>query len=328
MTMESHSVIDKQTKRYLIAGCLRATLRNQKTGKEMQLFRDINVAIRPPRLELWTRSPDELLDTHLIPQIKATYPEGSFVFQHDGTPSPQPPTPHKPSWQRSSAGQITSGRKRFGRFSRPNSTRSITTCRAFCKIRSRPPLIPTWSRSRLATWRYGRRWRRSVLSGRARASALASVPSSPTRVTTSSEWLVKGCGLLFPVTVSSCCWIYVSQLHSWIKCWKAPGLSAHPCILSFLNRIKMEYIDLESWTVTWLHEGNMIVDDQLTHNFKRRSRTAPPKAVSYAAVQNVSRSWKWFCSKLPLTRTSRFMETWLVEVIDDSIVAVVYVFVL
>ena len=88
----------------------------------------------------------------------------------------------------------------------------------------------------------------------------------------------------------------------------------------------MKYIDFESWTVTWLHEGNVIVEDQLTRNFKRRSQTAPPKAVSYAAVQNVSRSWKWFCSKLPLTLTSRFMETWLDEVID-SIVAVVYVFV-
>ena len=38
----------------------------------------------------------------------------------------------------------------------------------------------------------------------------------------------------------------------------------------------MKYIDFESWTITWLHEGNVIVEDQLTHNFKRRSRTAPP----------------------------------------------------
>ena len=36
----------------------------------------------------------------------------------------------------------------------------------------------------------------------------------------------------------------------------------------------MKYIDFESWTITWLHEGNVIVEDQLTHNFKRRSRTA------------------------------------------------------
>ena len=41
----------------------------------------------------------------------------------------------------------------------------------------------------------------------------------------------------------------------------------------------MKYIDFESWTITWLHEGNVIVKDQLTHNFKRGSRTAPPKAV-------------------------------------------------
>ena len=41
----------------------------------------------------------------------------------------------------------------------------------------------------------------------------------------------------------------------------------------------MKYIDFESWTITWLHEGNVIVEDQLTHNFKRGSRTAPPKAV-------------------------------------------------
>ena len=49
----------------------------------------------------------------------------------------------------------------------------------------------------------------------------------------------------------------------------------------------MKYIDFEIWTVTWLHEGNVIVEDQLTHNFKRRSRTAPPKAVFYNAVQTV-----------------------------------------
>ena len=52
----------------------------------------------------------------------------------------------------------------------------------------------------------------------------------------------------------------------------------------------MKYIDFESWAVTWLHESNMIVEDQLTHNFKRRSRTAPPRAVFYAAVQNVSKA--------------------------------------
>ena len=57
-----------------------------------------------------------------------------------------------------------------------------------------------------------------------------------------------------------------------------------------VNRNKMKYIDIESWTVTWLHEGNVIVKDQLTHNFKRRSRTAAPKAVFYAAVQNVSKA--------------------------------------
>ena len=47
----------------------------------------------------------------------------------------------------------------------------------------------------------------------------------------------------------------------------------------------MKYIDFESWTITWLHEGNVIVEDQLTHNFKHGSRTAPPKAVFYAAAQ-------------------------------------------
>ena len=41
----------------------------------------------------------------------------------------------------------------------------------------------------------------------------------------------------------------------------------------------MKYIDFESWTMTSLHEGNVIVEDQLTHNFKRGSRTATPKAV-------------------------------------------------
>ena len=41
----------------------------------------------------------------------------------------------------------------------------------------------------------------------------------------------------------------------------------------------MKYIDFESWAITWLHEGNVIVEDQLTHNFKRGSRTAPQTAV-------------------------------------------------
>ena len=52
----------------------------------------------------------------------------------------------------------------------------------------------------------------------------------------------------------------------------------------------MKYIDFESWTITWLHEDNVIVEVQLTHNFKRGSRTTPHKAVFYAAVQNVSKS--------------------------------------
>ena len=88
----------------------------------------------------------------------------------------------------------------------------------------------------------------------------------------------------------------------------------------------MKYIDFESWTVTWLHEGNVIVEDQLTHNFKRRSRTSPPKAVPYAAVQNVSKAGDDSVLSCPWRLTSRFMETWLVEIMD-SIVAVVYVFV-
>ena len=54
----------------------------------------------------------------------------------------------------------------------------------------------------------------------------------------------------------------------------------------------MKYIDFESWAAACLHEGNVIVEDQLMHNFNRRSRTAPPKAVFYAAMQNVSRSWQ------------------------------------
>ena len=98
----------------------------------------------------------------------------------------------------------------------------------------------------------------------------------------------------------------------------------------------MKYIDFESWTITWLHEGNVIVEDQLTHNFKRGSRTAPPKAVFYAAVwaeceqnvrQNVSRNWQWFCSKMPLTLTSRFMETWLVEVKIVSLLWFTFLFI-
>ena len=68
------------------------------------------------------------------------------------------------------------------------------------------------------------------------------------------------------------------------------GVFKHPPSRAKVNRIKMKYIDFESWTITWLHEGNVIVEDQLTHNFKRGNRTAPPKAVFYAAVKNVSRS--------------------------------------
>ena len=88
----------------------------------------------------------------------------------------------------------------------------------------------------------------------------------------------------------------------------------------------MKYIDFESWTVTWLHEGNVIVEDQLTHNFKRRSRTAPPKAVFYAAVQNVTKAgndsvlrcpWHW--------RAGLWRLDWLR--LSIVIVAVVYVFV-
>ena len=80
--------------------------------------------------------------------------------------------------------------------------------------------------------------------------------------------------------------------------------------LLFLKKFKMKYINYESWTVTWLHEGNMIVEDQLTHNFMPkpdsttqgrgaalggavRYRPVSSGIVSYAAVQNVSRSWKW-----------------------------------
>ena len=85
------------------------------------------------------------------------------------------------------------------------------------------------------------------------------------------------------------------------------------------NTLTLKAGPLPGYTkVTWL--------SKMTHNFKRRSRTAPPKAVFYAAMKNMSRSWKWFCSKMPLILTSRFMETWLVGVID-GIVAVVYVFV-
>ena len=61
----------------------------------------------------------------------------------------------------------------------------------------------------------------------------------------------------------------------------------------------MKDIDFESWTITWLHEGNVIVEDQLTHNLKCRSRTAPPKAVFYAAVQNVSKAGNDYVLRCP-----------------------------
>ena len=44
----------------------------------------------------------------------------------------------------------------------------------------------------------------------------------------------------------------------------------------------MKYIDFESWTITWLNEGNVIVEDQLTHS---GSRTAPPKAVFWRSAK-------------------------------------------
>ena len=37
---------------------------------------------------------------------------------------------------------------------------------------------------------------------------------------------------------------------------------------SFLNRIKIKYIDFESQAASWLHECKTIVEDQLTHNIK------------------------------------------------------------
>ena len=38
-------------------------------------------------------------------------------------------------------------------------------------------------------------------------------------------------------------------------------------LFSHSEIIKMKYIGFESWVTTWLHEGNIIVEDQLTHNF-------------------------------------------------------------
>ena len=35
----------------------------------------------------------------------------------------------------------------------------------------------------------------------------------------------------------------------------------------------MKYIDFESWTITWLHEGHVIVEDQLTHSGSRTGVT-------------------------------------------------------
>ena len=88
----------------------------------------------------------------------------------------------------------------------------------------------------------------------------------------------------------------------------------------------MKYIDFESWTITWLHEDNVIVEDQLTHNFKRRSRTVPPKVIFYAEVQNVSKAGNDSVLRCPWHWRAGLWKPDLVEVID-SIVAVVYVFV-
>ena len=49
-----------------------------------------------------------------------------------------------------------------------------------------------------------------------------------------------------------------------------------------LTELKWNILTLKAGLLPWLHEGNVIVEDQLTHNFKRRSRKAPPKAVFYA----------------------------------------------
>ena len=54
----------------------------------------------------------------------------------------------------------------------------------------------------------------------------------------------------------------------------------------------MKYIDFESWTVTWLHEGNVIVEDQLTHNFKAQKpdRTTQGRILRRSA--KCEQSWK------------------------------------
>ena len=41
----------------------------------------------------------------------------------------------------------------------------------------------------------------------------------------------------------------------------------------------MKYIDFESWIITWLHEGNVIVEDQLTHSGSRTEGRTIYKAL-------------------------------------------------
>ena len=46
----------------------------------------------------------------------------------------------------------------------------------------------------------------------------------------------------------------------------------------------MKYIDFESWTITWLHEGNVIVEDQLTHSGSRTARTTQGRILAHCKM--------------------------------------------
>ena len=81
----------------------------------------------------------------------------------------------------------------------------------------------------------------------------------------------------------------------------------------YFIRIKMKYIDFESWTITWLHEGNVIVEDQLTPdlcstqlfldsnqigNFESWVESAHDSTIFFRSLIRINSWLNSFCGKL------------------------------